>query len=292
MNVYIDIETAPLPMEQIRAQMPVFIEADVKTGNRKDPEKIKAYIEEARIEHEKNWIARAALSPLTGSIVAIGWLKEGGTSSIMMEGEFSERDMIEAFFAFYQSQYGARWIGFNIARFDVPFLVRRAWTYGLEVPRFYNGRYLNSSLVDLLQLWQCGDAKEFISLDRIARYLGLPGKSMDGSAFAALKYENQEAAIEYLRNDLELTKAVAERLNVQPAKEKRNGLLPEHEVNHDEPLLTAKELAKRLGIDRRDIYRLKREGRIPFVPIGQKTALFKASDVSRALYRMSTQRQF
>jgi hypothetical protein len=287
-NVYFDIETAPLAMDQVRAQMPPFVEADVKVGNRRDPEKIKQYIEEQRAEHEANLIARAALSPLTGSIIAIGWLKDSGASSIMMEGEFDERTMIEAFFALYRSQYGARWIGFNIARFDLPFLVRRAWTYGLEVPPIFSGRYPASCFVDLMQLWQCGDSKEFISLDRLARYLGIQGKSSDGSAFAALKYENPEEAIAYLRRDLELTKEIADKIGLPKQKERFSD--PEPVAN--EPFISARQLAVQMGVDRRDIYRLKNEGRIPFVPVSKKTALFRAGDVQRAFNRMAAKSLF
>jgi hypothetical protein len=286
MTLYFDIETAPLPLEQIKSQMPEFVESEVKLGNRKDPDVIRQYLDDARQKHIEQWIARAALSPLTGSIVAIGWLKDNGASSIMMEGEFDELTMIEAFFALYQSQYGARWIGFNIARFDLPFLVRRAWTYGIPVPPIFNGRYPASCFVDLMQLWQMGDPKEFISLDRLARYLGLPGKSMDGSAFAALRYENPDTAIEYLRNDLELTQSVAEKIGLP--KQKERFFEGEH-PSVSQPFLGAKQLAAQLGIDRRDIYRLKREGKIPFVPVNQKTAMFRAGDVQRALSKMVTQ---
>jgi hypothetical protein len=287
-NIHFDIETGPLPLEQIQAQMPEFVESDVKLGNRKDPDVVQKYIEEQRAKHVEQWISRAALSPLTGQVIAIGWLKDSGSSSIMMEGEFDERTMIKAFFALYRSQYGARWVGFNIARFDLPFLVRRAWTYGLEVPPIFSGRYPASCFVDLMQLWQCGDSKEFISLARLARYLGIQGKSSDGSAFAALKYENPEEAIAYLRRDLELTKEIADKIGLPKQKERFSD--PEQVAS--EPFISARQLAVQMGVDRRDVYRLKNEGRIPFVPVSKKTALFRAGDVQRAFNRMAAESLF
>src|SRR5688572_8585619 len=64
-----DIETAPLPDEQIAPFVPEFS----APSNYKDPEKIKAYIEGEKVK----WLEQAALSPLTGRVVAIGILALG-----------------------------------------------------------------------------------------------------------------------------------------------------------------------------------------------------------------------
>ena len=61
-----DIETGALPLAELEAIMPEFEPSKVL----KDPEKIKADIEAKRAE----WIDRAALSPVSGQVLAIGYI--------------------------------------------------------------------------------------------------------------------------------------------------------------------------------------------------------------------------
>lgn len=215
MTYYWDIETSPLPLEEIKSMMPEFNPDEVKLGNRKDPEVIKAHIESERIKHEENFISRAALSPITGYVIAIGWLREDGDEErIMMEGMFNEREMIQSFFDVYSSGL-SQWLGFNVIRFDVPYLIRRAWHLGITVPKTLLDRY-PKRITDIMQVWQCGDYKELISLDRLARFLKVGEKSIDGAQFAELKKTNPKAAREYLAHDLQLTRAVANRMGIRP----------------------------------------------------------------------------
>ena len=212
---YIDIESAPLPLDEIKSMMPEFKEDEVKLGNRRDPDLIKAYIEEQRLKHEQEFIKKAALSPVTGYVIAIGWLREDGDEHrIMMEGVFNEREMIQTWFDLFSGGL-SHWVGFNVRRFDLPFLLRRAWSLGIRVPKSLLERY-SKRIVDILEVWQCGDHKEFISLDRLARYLGVGSISVDGAQFAELKAQNEKAAREYLANDLQLTKLVADRMGIKP----------------------------------------------------------------------------
>jgi DNA polymerase III epsilon subunit-like protein len=211
-----DIETAPLPEEEIIAIMPAFNPDEVKIGNRK-PETASAYIEEKRIEHKARFMERAALSALTGKVVAIG-VKLGPGEKDYLISTNEERTLIETFFhTFEKGQIEmTRWIGFNISGFDIPFLLRRAWTLGIRPPAgLVKGRYLTSWFVDLVDVWRASSREpEHITLDRLARFLGLGAKTGTGAAFAALLYENHEAAVEYLANDITLTWRIAERLGV------------------------------------------------------------------------------
>lgn len=73
-TIFFDIETGPLPENELAALMPPFDPSEVKTGNIKDPEKIAAKIAEAEVNHKRDFIEKAALDPLTGRVVAIGLL--------------------------------------------------------------------------------------------------------------------------------------------------------------------------------------------------------------------------
>lgn len=211
-----DIETVPLPEEQILALLPAFDPDEVKVGNRK-PETAEKYIEEKRAEHKARVLERAALSAITGKVAALGiWDGDAGATGVILIDE--ERRLIETFFTRFELGLGemTRWVGFNIEHFDIPFLLRRAWALGIRPPAgLVKGRYLTSWFVDLMNVWRASTGeRELISLGRLAQFLGQGNKDGTGAAFAALLYEDQAKAAEYLRNDLALTWRIAERLGV------------------------------------------------------------------------------
>jgi len=200
--IIFDIETGPLPLAELDALAPEFKPA----ANLKDPEKIKASIEEKRNEYYE----RAALSPVTGEVLAIG-LDYGNSGQVLGRDVFSEKGMLEMFWDAVEDL--EQFCGFNIAHFDLPFLIRRSMKYGLKVPRvFINNRYLTDQFIDLMLVWKCGVYDDNISLDRLARFLGVGKKNGNGKDFAKLWVEDRPKALEYLRQDLALTKACAERL--------------------------------------------------------------------------------
>ena len=68
-----DIETGPASLEELSLMEVPFDPATVKIGNLKDQVKIEEKIEAARKNHELDFINKAALSPFTGRVIAIGW---------------------------------------------------------------------------------------------------------------------------------------------------------------------------------------------------------------------------
>lgn len=175
-------------------------------------------IQAARDEHRAKEIGRAALSPLTGRILTIGYANAAGDWGLS-ESE-NEVDLLAEFWAKYldcQSERRAM-VGFNIANFDVPFIVRRSWLHGLAVPRtvYAQGRYLGANLVDLLQVWKGSAYSDTIKLTELAEFLGCGAKpdGITGADFAQLWANDRPQAIAYLANDLKMTAAVAERLGI------------------------------------------------------------------------------
>jgi hypothetical protein len=194
-----DIETGPLPRADIAELMPTF-EAP---STWKDPEKIRLYL----AEKEATWYQSAALSAVTGRVLAIGILDAyRGDLSYFATGH--EASDLQAFWAFVApgGYLAADLIGFNSNRFDLPFLIRRSWRLGIAVPpQFLAGRYLPNECVDVMDTWRCGVRDDSISLDTLARFLGVGRKSGDGADFAALWSMDRQAALAYLGNDLCLT---------------------------------------------------------------------------------------
>ncbi len=205
-SIIYDIETGPRPLTNIEPLCPEFD----APGNYKDPVKIAAY----RDEKKKEWLDRAALSAVTGRVLAIGYLVDGNYYT------FASGDEAEDIAAYWDliTDHGAitsRIIGFNSNGFDLPFLVRRSWKLGVRIPpTLFRGRYPNDCFVDLMDIWKCGNRDQSISLDDLAKYLGVGAKNGSGKEFAELWETDRATALAYLENDLRLTEKCAERLGV------------------------------------------------------------------------------
>ena len=202
--IYFDIETEALPEEELKHDLP-FFEAP-KTY--KDPEKIAAYIEKKRLEY----VEKAALSPLTGRVLAVGVASDkdgqGG-----FEGD--EDYLLGEFWKYFRHNNEAQWIGHNTHNFDWPFLIKRSWKLGVPVPSgIRDGKWYKKNLRDTMEMFCSGGSYgDRISLDRLARYFGCGSKGgQSGAHFAETYHNDKPAAIAYLYNDLAMTQAVFERM--------------------------------------------------------------------------------
>lgn len=243
--IVFDIETGPIQDDELQSMMPpvempehpgVFNPDAVRVGNLKDSTKILEKIAKAREDHEAA-VARydqdcelakaaawdkfksgAALSPITGKVLAVGTnycMDRLGTRIISGD----ERDILVEFWDRFACGISEKLIGWNIFGFDLPFLVRRSWKLNVKVPSIRVGgdRYWSDRFIDLQQKFAAGLWNEKTSLDNAARFLGVGRKNGHGSDFAKLwngTEEERRQAVEYLENDLLLTLAIAERLGV------------------------------------------------------------------------------
>lgn len=242
-----DIETGPRPWSEIESfyEPPPhpgeFDESSVKFGNTKDPAKRREKIDEAREKHvalvarwedgdeaaKAEFLGKAALSPLTGRVVAIGYWQQD-FAEVVGDGQptsdgvlYNEKTILVDFWQRFNAVKSADvpMIGFNTAGFDLPFVVRRSWLLGVPVPgdAIRDNRYWHRVFIDLMQAWGCGIYGERCSLDRVSRYFGGPGKNGSGADFAALWYGSagdRHQAVAYLKNDLAMTATVARRMGV------------------------------------------------------------------------------
>lgn len=256
-----DIETGPLDQITVLSLSPQFVPPPrpgafdpgaVKLGNLKDEAKIAEKIEAAERAHDlavasydrdvaasqaahvEEMMGRAALSAATGRVVAIGcW--SATTKNVVVIGEPklhsdpwpTEEDILDDWWRLFLNmvKQGRPLVGANIFGFDLPFLVRRSWVLGVDVPSgVRNGRYWSGKFIDIRDEWllgqRWGDCES--SLDHMARVLGVGSKSAaegcDGATFARLWLsgdpEQRAKARAYLVNDLEMTRQVAERLGI------------------------------------------------------------------------------
>lgn len=201
--MFIDLESAPLPLEILETRMPEF----KANGTLKDPQKIEADL----AAKKQAWLDDAALSPVTGRILVIGALV--GETVLTWHGD--EKTFLGEFWSYVSQAIGrSDWIiGFNIYRFDLPFLIKRSWALGVRVPTTISRyRYWKDRIIDLRDLWQCGDHQCHGGLDEISKFFGGPGKTGGGADFHKLWESDRPKALQYLKTDLELCRLLYERM--------------------------------------------------------------------------------
>ena len=240
-----DIETGPLPVEQLQKiyrpleekELPQdpgeFDPANVNHGNTTNKEKREAKTKLVREKHEKSrrelvakrgsaesehwdkFVDKAALSPVTGQVLAIGFYDPAKKKTVILgvKNE-SETTILAKFWNLFERLVdgGNLLIGLNIYDFDLPFLIGRSWILDVPVPGNVfrmKGRWIEWHKVfcDLRLLWNLGrkEGQTKSSFDHIGRAMGTGGKPDDGTTgadFARLWKEDRSKAIEYLKNDL------------------------------------------------------------------------------------------
>jgi hypothetical protein len=246
-----DIETGPLPEEELKAIYQPLDEStiegvvtgdfdpnSVKVGNLKDPWKIQKKIDQARANHEsakansanviaaakrQHWqefVERAALSAITGRVLAVGYLATESGKHAIDDGNGNECEMLANFWGKYSKcrSAGRKMVGHNCLSFDIPFLVRRSWLLDVEVPSTLLDKlkWLDPIFVDTMALWGCG-GRDPVKLDLLGQAfrVGQKTEGVSGADFHKLWFgtpEDRELALEYLTQDLRLTAAVAQKM--------------------------------------------------------------------------------
>jgi hypothetical protein len=238
-----DIETSPLDDAMLDLLIPPFDPEEVKVGNM-GAEKAKEKIEKLREQHFANFRRRAALSPLTGQVAAIGIIgPKPDERAVMIDSD--EADLIQTFFKFFSLSISnpavrrAHWIGFCIETFDLPFIIRRAWKLKIPIPEGLSiGRYLSPHFTDLAAKWRLSDFRgQSPSLAELASFFGLPAKTGKGADFAELLRYDRAAAHEYLATDLVITWRLADRLGAFYAEPEPEPAPIEPELEPAEPVL-------------------------------------------------------
>lgn len=261
-----DIETGPridVDLESLidpfTEQYPgEFFESQVKLGNVKDPAKIAEKIEAAREKHRQeiaafeqsksthvaNAISKAALSPRTGCVLAIGLKSSKGATCIHVDDceqtpeaiQAEEASLLAAWWAKCSEwkRDGRKIIGHHIS-FDLPFLVRRSWILGVPVPGWlFASRYRPDCFVDTEERWLCFGrfGSEKSNLDFCCSAFGIEGKykpepmQLPGDEFPSqlggdtfhrffrAGGDFREQALSYLVRDIEATYQLAVRMGL------------------------------------------------------------------------------
>ena len=196
MTLFFDIETEANP-----EAMP-YIPEPQAPSNYKDAEKIAEYVAAKKAEQ----VSGMALDADYGRIIAIsmkpGLTQEVETVLVGDEKAKTEKDLIELFWKRFENMNGST-CGYNIIGFDLPYLLRRSFDLGINVPYPPQlAKYRNEPTTDLMGiLYNWGPAKglKFVA-KRYAIYNPLP--ELDGSMVANM---DRETLRKYAGNDVDLT---------------------------------------------------------------------------------------
>ena len=227
--VVFDIETQPQALELLKSSMPAFDATEVKVGNIKDPALIAAKVDQAKAKHEADYLNKAALSPVTGKLAAIGLLViQNGKAVEMsfMDDGTPEWEVValELFWSHWVKTYSAHrtiWVGHNIFDFDLPWLVNRSRILNITIPAtVYNFKgnrvFFSEKFADTRTVWLLGRKPTDVisNLDHVSRALGFNGKNGNGADFGNVLKETPEVAAAYLKCDLDLTAGIAVKLGI------------------------------------------------------------------------------
>lgn len=209
-HIFFDIETEPLEGALEGVDDSEF----AAPANWKDPEKVAVKV----AENKAKALKEAALSAMTGRVLVIGLAVDDGPVEVL-EGD--EKAILERFIAIARDAIhnGNRMFGYNIRGFDLPFIGQRATVHGIQVPMglfsYYRGRFnWHENFMDCMEMFKFGlHDHRGLSLKRVSKVLNLPvQKEGDGAAFSDLYRSDRDKAIEYVKRDVDLTRALAKRL--------------------------------------------------------------------------------
>jgi hypothetical protein len=162
------------------------------------------------------FIEKAALQAEFGRIVCISFGKvkfneEGDPIAQIVSYTGSEDEILTQSLKLINglSKSGIKLIGHNIKRFDVPFICKRAFITGHDIPQIlqiWDKKPWETALVDTSELWSFGAWQEgFTSLDLLSAVLDVPSpkSEMKGSEVHSNFYlGNIEKIREYCQKDV------------------------------------------------------------------------------------------
>lgn len=214
-TLFLDIETIPGQAPWIREWVKDNIKAP---GNYKKQDSIDKWMQEHGPAAIDEKLRSCGLAAETGEIICIGYaVNDQPAKSIYgPEAEILEAFMHEINALITDKKMFPHLVGHNAIDFDIPYIYRRCIVNGVAMPsRFPKPIELKAwsdGITDTMTEWAGIRGK--ISLDRLAKALGIDGKSgIDGSMVWDMWKAGQVKEIcDYCKADVELTRLIYNRL--------------------------------------------------------------------------------
>lgn len=209
-DVYIDIETIPTQ----ETVMQEYVLKNLKApGNYKDPEKIAAYLEEAKEEA----LDKCGLDGATNHIICIGIAIDDHEPVSFSAKKYQEEGKMlkeaNEYMADNLQYHGNTIIGHNVSGFDLKVIRQRGIVLGVNtgiaIP--FHAKPWDLNPFDTMMQW---DAKNFIKLEKLALALGIQTKkTMEGSeVYSAWKNGLHDMIADYCKNDVRLVREVYKKM--------------------------------------------------------------------------------
>lgn len=240
MEVYLDIETipgqSPAVLDALRADAALEKAAVRAPSNYKDEAKIAEYIAGKHAEIDagmEDKRLRTSFDGMFGSIACICYaIDDEEVFSVDSNTSGGEKAMLEDFYAHLFDQASIAYhggvaemdvtfVGHNIAGFDLPFLKHRSVILGVKPPKAvakaFAAKAWDKCIADTMLMWS-PDREKRVSLDKLCKALGIPGKSgFDGSMVADTWPKEPQTVIDYCKADVERARAIHRRLTFAEA---------------------------------------------------------------------------
>lgn len=216
----IDIETCPAQDPAVKA----FIAANMQApGTLSKPESIAAWHAEKKPAAAEEAWRKTSFDGGLGHICVIGIAIDDAEPIALYNRDWhaAEAYVLAEFFRMIDAQCAQHpnvrpvFIGHNVIEFDLRFIYQRAVVLGVKpsphIP--FNARpWGDSSVFDTMTAW--AGARNTVSLDKLARVLGVGGKSdMDGSmVWDAVNAGRIDEVAEYCKADIAMTRAAYKRM--------------------------------------------------------------------------------
>mgnify|MGYP001558621848 CR=1 FL=1 len=204
--IIIDIETCGLP------HAAEYLEPVSAAKNLKDPDKIKADLEQRTAERD----GKVALDWNVGRIAALAWWTEDDGVIVRLCPE--EPDEALALTEFWRVSRHRTIMGFNVKGFDLKFMIQRSRLLGVAHPVLDVGRYSKQGITDLYLDLTFNDSQDTFCMRRtlhaFCRRFGIPvtdtvvGKDIP-ALVAAGDWQTVQA---HVVSDIMLTVELAKRL--------------------------------------------------------------------------------
>lgn len=198
---YFDVETIP---DQSEGALERAKESVKVPANYKNPDTIAAYIEE---NAQEVW-ERTALDGWNGHVACI---VANGTE-YKVDNISIEKSILNYFFRDLKE---STLVGHHIIGFDIPFLTKRALVLGVKLPPEHiwprSLKPWDNKVFDTMT--QLGNGKDFISLDNLARNLGIKGKGNTTGKQVHYMWQNglHDEIAEYCADDVRIVREIHER---------------------------------------------------------------------------------
>ncbi len=206
-KMFLDIETLPAP-EHMHEVLREIHEYKKKKKSRNG--------EKYNVSFEQ-FLAGTGLDGTFGRIFCISYAINDDMIHCLCDED--EKKMLENFWE--AAKDVDLFVGFNVMDFDLKYLIQRSIINGVKPKtkmRLSFARYRSDPIYDIMHEWNQWSGRSNVSLDSLARALGLPTSktNMDGSeVYSYYKKGKVKEICNYCNADVEVTRKIYKKMNFE-----------------------------------------------------------------------------